>query len=279
MQYARHPSHPKASPVVRGRNRVGYQMTLWILRGSREPVKSLLWAPHAEGTGSPQACELGGLTGARSQAPRSRPSPAPTCGSAEAQKVGQGGRGSAQRLCRYESARLSSQRLPAGENAGGLCKIFSESRAFWKHFVTSQTGAAAPLVRWRRGDDPRSPPALKPHAGWRGDRGAGCRGRGRPWRGSTTLRPAFASVAPSAQWGHTLIAGLRGSACAAISASCAPLGSAGPPGIRPRARDRPGSRPPSPRCSAATEPAGGNPPEPPARTRATGPPLRRCLSS
>lgn len=111
-------------------------------------------------------------------------------------------------------------------------------------------------------------------------RGRGPGGTRATLAGGATLRPAFASVAPSAQWGHALAAGLRRPARAAASVSLppgSPSGSAGQPGLTP------GSRTPSPtgspRRSADTEPAGGNLPAPPARTRAPVPPLRRRLHS
>lgn len=175
------------------------------------------------------------------------------------------------RACRALASTSSSRR----KLRRTLQDIFG-SRAFWRPFVISETRAAVPPVRWRRGQCP-GPPGARSRARGRGVRAwwsAGDLG------GGATLRPAFASVAPSAQWGHALAAGLHRPARAVASVPLppgAPSGSAGPQGLGPHARNPSPTR--SPRRSAATEPAGGNLPAPSARTRALIPPLWRRLRS
>lgn len=135
------------------------------------------------------------------------------------------------------------------------CKIFSESRAFWKHFVTSQTQAAAPHLQFEKMVMPKATrprngavrPGIPSDLGGRRDLEARVRlscplsamGR-RPGRGA-------ASRSPRSPW--------------------APTCHAGHP--RPRLRPHPHPHlqscspvlpPPdsTPRRNAATEPAGGN---------------------
>lgn len=89
-----------------------------------------------------------------------------------------------------------------------MCQIFSESRVFWKHFITFHT-------RGERGKGERAAAAPHPHLQWEnGDAQshlASQSGMGPGPRatlaGGATLRPAFASVAPSARWEDVLAAG------------------------------------------------------------------------
>lgn len=133
------------------------------------------------------------------------------------------------------------------------CKIFSESRAFWKHFVTSQSQAAAPHLQFEK--------MVMPKATWPRN-GAVRPGNPSDLGGRRDLEASVRLSCPLSAMGRRPGRGAASRPPALSSSSHLPYHAGQPrsPPPPPSRILRPDPPPPdsTPSRNAATEPAGGN---------------------